>query len=846
MVRYWFSVVALASGMCSAAGEVQVSSGLSAGRPERPVSACVERLTALRREVGRGPADAIESRAIAALARLQIECPLEWDWLCRDSSGRITEWLAGSANSQIEQGMIERVLEKIGAGGEEPRIKVDALRNSKTAGGNPAWMELYFDCCKRLRASRLERIRALSPQIVFTRHYNLGGSHYAYTEGQSDAQHERHFVPGSALCVLDLRGGEPTIRELIRDDGGVIRDPTVSWEGDRILFSWKKSDREDDYHLYDYEVATGRIRAITSGLGFADYEPAYLPNGDIVFNSTRCVQTVDCWWTEVSNLYTCEAEGRFLRRLTFDQVHDNYPTVLDDGRVIYTRWEYNDRGQIFVQSLFQMFADGTWQTEFYGNNSWFPTTILHARGIPGTTKVLAIATGHHTTQAGKLIIVDPSRGRQEAAGIQLIAPVQTTEAVRVDAYGQDGNLFQYPYPLSETEYLVAFYPAGDYPPDGKYPHDRKFNLYWFDIDGNRELLTADPRLSCNQPIPLLAPKRPRPRPHAVDYGQTEGIYYLQDLYAGLGLQGVPRGKVKSLRVVALEFRCAGIGMTTNSGPGGDALASTPVAIGNGSWDPKRVLGTAQVYEDGSACFRVPARTPVYFQALDARQHVVQTMRSWSTLQPGESFSCVGCHEHKNTAAEMGGRPTLAMQAGPQELRSFYGLAGGFSFRKQIQPILDKHCVSCHDGKKTAVYNLLAEEIEDPAGKRKWSRSYLTMTEAFRTEGESATIWRGNDQGRIVNWVNVMSVPEMIPPYSAGAAKSDLIALLDKGHYDVRLSEEENAKLATWIDLTVPYCGDYAEANIWDDEERQKYDTFLQKRKRMEALERKNIAEMVRK
>ncbi len=827
------------------AGAAQESSGAAARMSARPSSACVERLTALRQEVGRGAADAIESRAIQALARLQTEYPIEWDWLCRDSSGRITEWLAGSADNGIEQAMIGRVLDQIGAEGAVYGNRMEALHKQNPPAGDPAWLELYFDGCQQLRKTRLERIRTLCPQIVFTRHYNLGGSHYAYTEGLSDAQNERHFVPGSALCVLDLWGAEPKVRELIGDNGGVIRDPAVSWEGDRILFSWKKSDREDDYHLYEYEVASGQIRTITSGLGFADYEPAYLPDGDIIFNSTRCVQTVDCWWTEVSNLYTCDADGRFLRRMTFDQVHDNYPTVLEDGRVIYTRWEYNDRGQIFVQSLFQMSAYGTGQTEFYGNNSWFPTSILHARGIPGTTKILAIASGHHTIQTGKLIVVDPSRGRQESAGIQLIAPIRKTEAVHVDAYGQDGNLFGYPYPLSETECLAAFYPAGEWPPDGKYPYDRKFKLYWFDMDGNREMLASDPRLSCNQPVPLRARKRPHPRPDAVDYSQTAGIYYVQDIYSGSGLRGVPRGTVKSLRVVAIEFRCAGIGQTTNEGPGGGALASTPVAVGNGSWDVKRVLGTARVYEDGSACFRVPAQTPVYFQALDSRQHVVQTMRSWSTLQPGESFSCVGCHESKNTSAILAGHATQAMEAGPAKLEPFFGLEGGFSFRRQIQPILDQHCTRCHDGKTTAAYNLLGTEVADPAARRKWSRSYLTMTQARTLKDEGENVYRGDDRGRIINWVNVMSVPEMLPPYSAGATKSGLIALLNKGHYDVRLSEKENALLACWIDLGVPYCGDYTEANTWNEEEQRLYDTFLQKRKRMEQLERQNIAEMVR-
>jgi hypothetical protein len=260
-----------------------------------------------------------------------------------------------------------------------------------------------------------------------------------------------------------------------------------------VLFAWKKSLDEDDYHLYEMNVASGAVRQLTFGLGFADYEGAYMPNGHIVFNSTRCVQTVDCWWTEVSNFYTCDGDGRYLRRLGFDQVHSNYPTVTPDGRVLCTRWEYSDRGQIFPQGLFQMNPDGTGQTVFYGNNTWFPTAILHARAIPGTQKAVAIFSGHHTIQKGWLGILDPSRGRQENQGAQLIAPVRETEAVRVDAYGQEGDQFQYPYPLSETEFIVAFRPADS---------DRRFGIYWMDKDGRRELLASDPAISCNQPVPL--------------------------------------------------------------------------------------------------------------------------------------------------------------------------------------------------------------------------------------------------------------------------------------------------------------------------------------------------------
>jgi hypothetical protein len=617
------------------------------------------------------------------------------------------------------------------------------------------------------------------------------------------------------------------------------------------------------------------VRQVTSGVGFADYEPAFLPNGDLIFSSTRCVQTVDCWWTEVSNLYTCDPNGRYLRRLTFDQVHSIFPQVMDDGRVTYTRWDYNDRGQIFPQPLFQMHADGSGQTEFYGNNSWFPTTIAHARGIPGSRKVLAILCGHHSSQAGKLAVIDPARGRQENEGVQLVAPVRETPAERIDAYGQSGELWRYPYPLSESECLVTYAPLGWDKPSSR-RGDADFGIYWMSFDGRRELLAWDPRLPCGQPVPLAPRARPIGWANRVDYKQTSGTFYVQDVYAGPGLAGVPRGTVKKLRVVALQFRAAGVGNNGSGGPGGAALVSTPVAIGNGTWDVKVVLGEAKVHEDGSALFTVPARTPLYFQALDERGYAVQTMRSWATLQPGEYSACVGCHEHKNNAppaAEYGFGE--AMKAGAQPLQPFYGPPRGFSFVKEIQPILDRHCTRCHrdrkpvedlangkaagaflgtrrpqaaadsDGKAESAFSLLGETTIDATAKRKWSDSYLMLTQAAADFREfAAHSFRGDAGGRVVNWISSQSVPEPLPPLAGGAARSELMRMLEAGHKRVELSREEREKIACWIDLLVPYCGDYLEANAWTETEMRKYERYAEKRRQMEEIEGENIRDLL--
>ena len=931
---------------------------------------------------------ALASGPSQVLARAMRDFPDDWmrlavvaDWALQDKL---------DAGGTLRPGAVDAVVGGLGDAARDLRAQVSQLAQESAPPTDPRWADLYLQACERRRAARLATHAERFRRVVFTRHYDLGGSHYAYTEGQSDAQAERHFKPGTALCLLDMDGLYGRITTLIDDPKGVIRDPDVSFDAQRILFAWKKDDRKDDYHLHEMAIADRSVRQLTDGLGFADYEPAYLPNGHIVFNSTRCVQIVDCWWTEVSNLYTCDADGRFLRRLSFDQVHTNFPTVTPDGRVIYTRWDYSDRGQVFPQGLFQMNPDGTAQTAAYGNNSWFPTTILHARAIPGSQKVVCVLSGHHCHQRGHLALLDFTRHREENAGVQLIAPVRETKAVHVDAYGQNGPQFQFPYPLSTTEFLVTHDPVGG----GNRRYGRPFAIYWMNLDGERELLVAHPRISCNQPVPLVPRPVPHLRPDVVNYREKSASVFLHDVYAGPGLKGIERGTIRKLRVVTLEFRAAGIGRNSNRGPAGGAMASTPVSI-QGAWDPKRVLGTATVHPDGSACFTAPARTPFYFQALDAKGHAVQTMRSWLTLQPGESVSCVGCHEPKYQPPAMS-HTAQALRRGPQPLEPWEGAPEPFSFIRHLQPILDRHCTRCHN-QRGALAEPVAKSFDPktmrlvaPIGKAQWRhtttppgpkwhavgyddskwavapggfgdrgvpdarahtpwktdgiwlrrtfpiartpasprvllhhdaaaevyvngrlavkapgyvRTYVVLPmrrEAARTLGTGVNLlavhcaYRGGgryidagivdlapDEGKhaakppppgvepafsllgtqildresqrkwsdaykalanrkICNWINVQSAPPMLPPYHAGAARSQLIALLDDGHYGVELSPRELARFALWIDLLVPYVGDYREAMA--DDQVARYDHFLAKRRRMAELEARNIAD----
>ena len=557
-----------------------------------------------------------------------------------------------------------------------------------------------------------------STTYLVVQHKALGGSHYAYTEGlfeestgdaASNVGTESNFRPGSRLVLLTLEAEGNQVKKtekiLLTSNDGCIRDPDVSADGTKCVFSWKKNN-SDDFHIYEMELTTGlyTYRQLTFGSGVADFECVYLPNGEILFSSSRAVQTVDCWKTPVSNIYKMSADGKNIVRLGYDQVHTTYPTVTEDGRVIYTRWDYNDRTQMWVQGMFQMNPDGTNQTELYGNSSNFPTTLTHTRYIPGNhTKYVSIATGHHTYQAGKLCLIDVSESRDGADAVTFPFGKETKDD-NIDTYGQSGALYQYPYPLNENQFLVSYCKKG-------WSNEREntpFGLWIMDSETNEkiELIEGDKSFPSAQVVPVKT-KNVFVRPSMVNYASTTGTYYVADVYQGEAMKGIERGTVKEIRVVAIDYRAYAVGATVASGSG-SSDPYTPVATGRGSWDVKSVLGVATVYEDGSALFSVPSETPVYFQLLDKDGNMIQTMRSWSTLMPNESYSCVGCHEDNNTAPPASGTVTMALRAGVETLRGDvwqteedfdpYTTKEGFDYLEEVQPILDNNCISCHNNR----------------------------------------------------------------------------------------------------------------------------------------------------
>jgi formylglycine-generating enzyme required for sulfatase activity len=450
--------------------------------------------------------------------------------------------------------------------------------------------------------------------------------------------------------------------------------------------------------------------------------------------------------------------------------------MLSDGRVLYTRWEYTDIAHAFSARLFTMNPDGTEQRAYYASSGLWPNRIFYAKPVPGhPTQFVGVISGHHgTARAGELLLFDAAKGRRQAEGVVQRIPGwgKKVEAVMVDNL-VDGSWpkFLHPWPLSDKYFLVSCQPT----------KDSRWGIYLVDVFDNMVLLHEEPGSVLFEPIPLRKTPRPRVIPDRVNLASREGTVYLSDIYAGEGLKSVPRGTVKKLRLFTYHFNYFG-------------TSGIEDYIGmDGPWDVRRVLGTVPVAEDGSAYFTVPANTPIAVQPLDAEGKALQLMRSWFTAMPGEAVSCVGCHEDINQSPP---GCTRALAGAPSPIAPWYGPVRGFSWDREVQPVLDKFCVGCHNGQQRA-------DAQKPPDLRRAEPTRLPASDAPFPPSFYAL-------RRFVRSPGLEGDPRLLPPADYHADTNPLVQMLRKGHHNVRLDQEAWDRLVTWIDLNAPAYGTWME------------------------------------
>lgn len=583
---------------------------------------------------------------------------------------------------------------------------------------------------------------------------------------------------------------EVQIRTIYKPDNtSSIADLKLHWDGDRAMFTQTMSDNR--WNVFEVKLNNGDCKKLIDNpepdLEF--YDGTYLPDGRIIANSNIGYQGVPCvnGSDPVGNMVLYTPQSKNLRRLTFDQDANWNPVIMNNGRVMYTRWEYTDLTHYYTRIVMNMNPDGTEQKALYGSGSMFPNSTFDVQPLPGyASAFVGIISGHHgVARSGRLILFDPAKARKGAAGMLQEIPHRNRPIVEeVKDRLVDGVWPQFikPSPLNDTYFLVA----------AKLDKNDLWGIYLVDKFDNVTCLHKMEGEGYISPIAVRKTVTPPAIPDRVKLDDKQATVFIQDIYEGEGLKGIPRGTVKSLRLHAYEYAY----VQTQSDHNWHGIQS--------GWDIKRMLGTVPVEEDGSVIFKIPANTPVSIQPLDKDGVAVQWMRSWLTGQPGEIVSCVGCHEDQNQIVIP--KRVIASQKAPHALTPPEGGTRSFTFDLEVQPILDRACIACHNGEGKA-FDLCGGK-KDGKG---YGTSYLNLHPYVHRQG---------GEGDMV----------VLYPYEYHPNTSELVRLLKKGHYNVQLTDAEWRKIYNWIDYNAPDKG-YFNANVLKSFPYQGYDQ-IERRKQL--------------
>jgi len=611
--------------------------------------------------------------------------------------------------------------------------------------------------------------------IVIQRH-PLNTSHvYTY--------HAEGFRGGGGLYRLTLGEGkgEGKLKPLVDAAGGQILDCNVSYDGKKLLFSWRKSAGER-YQIFRMNVDGTDLTPITDGSSH-DMNACWMPDGGIAFLSDRKPAFAYCWVTTSPILYRCDGDGGNVVRLSANYLNDFTPSVMADGRILYSRWEYVDRPAIPIQSLWTMNGDGTGVSGFFGNRVLSPATFMEARQIPGTGTVLCVLTSHNGPCRGAIGIVDPAKGANAQAGITNLTPEVKIGLVDRGSGNSVRGPYESPYPIDGEFFLAS----------------RGGEIILRDYAGTQEVIV----LGKSGPMGFYnaQPVRPSHRPMVrrftppSDDADPWATMLVQDVYVGLSPQ-VKRGEIARIAVVQ-EIEKSVRAETRRRAFG----FQFPVVSCGATYSPKKVWGFAKVESDGSANFKVPARVPIYFMAIDARGRALQRMRTHTHLMPNESQSCVGCHADRNSVVAAGGPRPIAARRGPQPLETPEWGVRGFSYAHIVQPVLDAHCVKCHTGGAPAGGLDLSGDKTDF-----FNVSYDRLARDRQGRAGSPYVsWIPTYNGHEANILN-------ITPKAWGSPASKLAELVLSGHPDadgkrrVKVPTEGQRRILAWIDLNVPYYG----------------------------------------
>ncbi len=686
------------------------------------------------------------------IAQLRIMDTAEW----RALLNRIRK-LAGDRLAAEVQAMEQRIADI-----EQARPNLNARIQRALLSCNTAEILGAAEATRRTVGLRkdlvclLVRVHGLEEVIFAVRQPGRDRRAFAHFGYRCDNPAVKLYGRGGRLCALNLRTGQ--VREILRDDQGGIRDPAVHFDARKILFAWRRGDR-DVYCLYEIGTDGSGLRALTQG-DFDDFEPIYLPDNDLLFRSARCRRWTPDYWSPVATLYRCSPDGDNVRPISVNVTHDATPSLLADGRLLYTRWIPGGNGSAAALGLRTIRPDG-FNNMARGAGTLWPAgaPLIDARPIPNSDAVIGIfmKNGDNNEKFGELALIKPGRNAKPHT-------ISLDEERPPMGFHRGPQRWRDPYPLSADCILVA----------------RERTLCVMDGSGRyEELYTLPKETNALSNLMMLHEPRPlRPHPRAQNLARNSdaqkktGFFVLSDVHRGRHMAGIQPGAVKKLLVLEA------LPKPVSFGP-----QSRPITM-DGSRLLFRLLGETPVAPDGSAHFSAPSMRPLLFVALDANGTAVQRMPYLTSVMPGETRGCIGCHVACSTALEKSVRFAKTLKQAPAPIELIGNAPAVFDFPRDIQPVLNRQCAHCHN------YTMHAGRLPltDDCGPF-FSHSYANLFTTKQIAPDRQL--------------------EVTAPYTTGSAASPLLQKLDGSHYKVSLSDHEKQILRLWIDAGAPFAGTYA-------------------------------------
>ncbi len=577
---------------------------------------------------------------------------------------------------------------------------------------------------------------------------------------------------GGALKVYNWKTKET--RVVFEDPQGNIRDPQLHYDGKRIVFSYLPAGT-NHYSLYEINLDGTNLHRLTGWEkeleepggkekygartdGWDDIEPSYLPDDSIVFCSSRVNRYVQCWVSQVATVHRCNSDGTNVRELSCNVEQDNTPWPLSNGQIAYMRWEYVDRNHLTFHHLWTMNPDGTKQMIYYGNQK--PGGVfLDFKPVPDSEKYVGVFSPWQVMKEhyGRVVLFSPLYGPDAPEGVEYISKT---------------NDFTDPWAFSEDRFLAA----------------SRQKIVLLDGEGNVTPIyelpkeEADAGFWIGEPRPVLERQREPIIADQTDLNKSVGTFALSNVYRGRKMGGLTPGTVKELLVYEVLPK-----------PINYSGAMSEMSSG-GTFAVERLLGRVPVSDDGSAYFNAPALRSLFFVALDENGHCVKRMHSFTSVMPGEKNSCIGCHEDRGEAPTQddGIRLSrLTKYSSPANLEPVDGVPDIIDYMRDVQPILDKHCLECHNpDREEGGFNISGH----------WAPLY--------TIGYQQMSWRDLFGDNRVMLPYSEHEKSNFEPYEIGTGSSRLLKLIEEGHGGCNVPENERKLVRFWLDSGAAYSATY--------------------------------------